>query len=176
MREARFNQVFEEHFEAVRRYVWRRDPSACDDVLGETFLIAWRRLDDLPDDVRPWLIGVARNVRLNQRRSARRQHALSERLVETSPRRDWSDVSSEGDLVRTALAQLREADREVLLLSLWDELDRSEIGAVLGCSKTNVSVRLHRARRRLAVALTHLSAHADPARRAPIPGGASDAC
>jgi RNA polymerase sigma-70 factor, ECF subfamily len=176
-REERFNQLYGDHFETVRRYVWRRDPSLCDDVLAETFLVAWRRLDDLPEDAAPWLIGVARNVRLNLRRSARRQHALSSRMIEIPPDGERHDSPGEVELVRTALSKLREADREVLLLSIWDDLDRAAIARVLDCSKTNVSVRLHRARRRLGAALIELSSdQGDITRRSPIPGGASDVC
>src|SRR4051794_13973535 len=80
-REQRFNRLHEEHFEAVRRYVWRREPAIADDVAAETFLVAWRRLDDVPVSARPWLIGIARNVRLNLRRGAKRQQALAERLA-----------------------------------------------------------------------------------------------
>jgi RNA polymerase sigma-70 factor (ECF subfamily) len=53
-------------------------------------------------------------------------------------------------LVEAALAALSERDREVLLLSVWEDLDRAAIARALGCSQTNVSVRLHRARRRFA--------------------------
>jgi len=176
-REERFNQLYDDHFEAVRRYVWRRDPSLCDAVLAETFLVAWRRLDEMPQDARPWLIGVARNVRLNVRRSARRQHALSNHLIETAPDPGRSDAPREAAAVRAALSMLPEADREVLLLSIWDSLDRSAIAQVLGCSKPNVSVRLHRARRRLAAALAELSADGGSvARPSLICGGASDVC
>lgn len=104
-REERFNQLYDDHFEAVRRYVWRRDPSLCDDVLAETFLVAWRRLDEMPRDARPWLIGVARNVRLNVRRSARRQHALSNHLIETAPDPGRSDAPREAAAVRAALSR-----------------------------------------------------------------------
>jgi DNA-directed RNA polymerase specialized sigma24 family protein len=60
-REARFTRVYEEHLESVRRYVWRRDPDLVDDVVAETFLVAWRRIDDIPENAPAWLIGVARN-------------------------------------------------------------------------------------------------------------------
>ena len=83
--EERFSQLYERHVEAVRRYVWRREPVACDDVVAETFLIAWRRIDDSPVDELPWLIGVARNVLLNMQRSARRQNALARRLADKEP-------------------------------------------------------------------------------------------
>ena len=116
-REARFTRVYEEHLETIRRYVWRRDPELVDDVVAETFLVAWRRVDDIPENAAAWLIGVARNVRRNTRRSARRQEAVSARLADAVPPLDCGGAPHEA--------------------------------AALGCSRANVSVRLHRARRRL---------------------------
>ena len=58
----RFDRLFAAHFDAVRAYAWRRDPATADDVAAETFLVAWRRLEDIPADSLPWLIGVARNM------------------------------------------------------------------------------------------------------------------
>jgi RNA polymerase sigma-70 factor (ECF subfamily) len=167
--EERFNELYEQHLEAVRRYVWRREPQACDDVVAETFLVAWRRIDDAPADARPWLIGVARNVLRNVRRTSRRRDALSRRIAENAPRAS-AGGSRDVDLVARALATLSEQDREVLLLAVWDDLDRAAIAKVLGCSKANVSVRLHRARRRLAAALVQKAS----VRQALIPGGGSD--
>src|SRR5258707_15256941 len=83
--EERFNRLHEAHFDAVRRYLWRREPALADDILAETFLVAWRRLDDVPADARPWLIGVPRNNRLNPPRSIPRQHAVTSRLTENTP-------------------------------------------------------------------------------------------
>ena len=80
----RFDGLFAAHFDAVRAYAWRRDPSNADDVAAETFLVAWRRLEDVPTDALPWLIGVARNVRLNVLRAERRRTALGARLAERS--------------------------------------------------------------------------------------------
>src|SRR4051794_16088490 len=139
------------HFEAVRRYAWRREPALADDVVAETFVIAWRRLDEIPADARGWLIGVARNVRLNLLRDQRRRQALAARI----PREAETDFAEDAlpapvsEALRQALRDLPAADREVLLLSAWDELDRSEIAVALGWSKAAVSVRLHRARRRV---------------------------
>jgi RNA polymerase sigma-70 factor (ECF subfamily) len=169
-REERFNLLYTEHLEPVRRYVWRRDPAHCDDVVAETFLVAWRRLDDVPNDARPWLIGVARKVRLNAIRSAKRQHSLAERVA-ASPPAAAPDLPGASLAVRSALATLTETDREILLLAVWDDLDRNEIARVLGTSKSNVSVRLHRARRRFAAALDEESPLPSL-----IPGGASDVC
>jgi RNA polymerase sigma-70 factor, ECF subfamily len=147
-REARFTRVYEEHLETIRRYVWRRDPELVDDVVAETFLVAWRRVDDIPENAAAWLIGVARNVRRNTRRSARRQEAVSARLADAVPPLDYGGAPHEAALGE-ALRGLSPRDREVLLLAVWDGLDRASIAAALGCSRANVSVRLHRARRRL---------------------------
>jgi RNA polymerase sigma factor (sigma-70 family) len=152
-REARFTRVYEEHLETVRRYVWRRDPDVCDDVVAETFLVAWRRIDDVPEHAAPWLIGVARNVRRNTQRSARRQEAVSARLADAVPRLDGVGPSRDSAALAAALRGLSDRDREVLLLAVWDGLDRASIAAALGCSNANVSVRLHRARRRFARSL-----------------------
>lgn len=152
-REVRFTRLFEQHHETVRRYVWRRDPGLTDDVVAETFLVAWRRLDEVPDAAAPWLIGVARNVGRNARRSARRQEAVSVRLADAVPRLAEPGAGRDPAAVQAALRSLPPRDREVLLLAVWDGLDRTAIATALDCSKANVSVRLHRARRRFARAL-----------------------
>jgi RNA polymerase sigma-70 factor, ECF subfamily len=162
-REARFTRVYEEHLETVRRYVWRRDPDLADDVVAETFLVAWRRIDDVPEHAAPWLIGVARNVRRNTLRSARRQEAVSARLADAVPPLADAGAPRESAALGAALRSLAPRDREVLLLAVWDGLDRASIAAALGCSKANVSVRLHRARRRFARCLA--AGQHDPSRR-----------
>jgi len=154
--------------EAVRRYAWRREPAHADDVVSETFLVAWRRLDDVPEPALPWLIGVARRVQLNARRGARRRLALVERLGHTS-RPATLESPREEELVQAALASLSERDREILLLSVWDDLDRAAIADVLGCSQANVNLRLHRARRRFAAAVDALTTATS---RVAISGGA----
>jgi RNA polymerase sigma factor (sigma-70 family) len=152
-REARFTRLYEQHYETVRRYVWRRDPVLTDDVVAETFLVAWRRLDEVPEQAAPWLIGVARNVRRNARRSARRQQAVSARLADAVPALVGADAPREAAAIEAALRSLAARDREVLLLAVWDQLDRAQIAEALGCTKANASLRLHRARRRFARAL-----------------------
>ena len=83
-REDRFEEMFREHYGAVRGYALRRIPGdLAQDAVAETFLVAWRRLDDFPADPLPWLFGVARRVLANQRRSADRSSALERRLAAT---------------------------------------------------------------------------------------------
>jgi RNA polymerase sigma factor (sigma-70 family) len=173
-REDRFKLLHEEHFESIRRYAWRRDPTYADDIVSETFLVAWRRIDEVPGDAGPWLFGVARHVRLNLQRGARRQQAVAGRLQSVDLGLTLPEPTDEAAELRRALGSLPERDREVLFLHAWEGLDRRQIGSVLGCSVANVSVRLHRARRRLADALAANARPQTPALVPSISGGASD--
>jgi RNA polymerase sigma factor (sigma-70 family) len=156
LRNQRFEALFREHYPAVRAYALRRsDVDAAPDVVSETFLVAWRRLESVPDDPLPWLYGVARRVLANQRRSANRRRALSERLAaEPAPgAADPADRVAEVDAVAGALARLGPDDREALMLSAWEGLDNTRAARASGCSRAAFAVRLHRARRRLAQAV-----------------------
>jgi RNA polymerase sigma-70 factor (ECF subfamily) len=153
--ERRFRHLFDDHRRAVLGYALRRvaDPADAADVLAETFLTAWRRLDDVPpdDETRPWLLGVARRVLANQRRGARRHAGLADRLADELatqlPALTGADTADVG--LREALTRVPERDREVLLLSAWEDLTPAQIAAVTGLRRATVRTRLHRARRRL---------------------------
>jgi RNA polymerase sigma-70 factor (ECF subfamily) len=162
--EDRFAELFENHHRGLLAYAVRRvaDPADAADVVAETFLVAWRRLDEVPPgpQARPWLFGVARRVLGNVRRGERRRLALAERLrtavVDAVPPPDGG-VSD----VERAVTALGETDQEILRMHAWDELAHDEIALVLGLSRGAVRVRLHRARRRLAEQMAALAA--DPA-------------
>jgi RNA polymerase sigma-70 factor (ECF subfamily) len=155
--EQRFRQIYESYFGSVSAYARRRLPDSdlAQDAVSETFLVAWRRLADVPSgaDTLPWLYGVARRVIANQRRGNQRRADLSSRLIqEWSPGPDVDDALISDDerrLVLSALDRLREGDREILRLSVWEELSHREIGLVVECTEATVAVRLHRARHRL---------------------------
>lgn len=146
----RFESLFGEHYDDVLAYALRRsDGETAQDVVAETFLVAWRRLDVVPDDALPWLYGVARRVLANQRRADSRRDALARRLAVHTEVSDRQSEVGDASLLR-ALARLPEASREALLLVAWDGLDRGRAAAALGCRPARLRVRLHRARRRLA--------------------------
>lgn len=152
-----FTTLFENTHQALLAYAVRRvaDPTDAADVVAETFLVAWRRLEDVPpgDAARPWLFGVARRVLANLYRGERRRTALADRL-----RASLSEVVPAPDLapVEVAMAALRPDDQELLRLVAWEELARDEIAMVLGIPKATVRVRLHRARQRLAAQMVAL--------------------
>lgn len=81
-RRTRFETLWGDHYEAVFRFALRRAPrDRAPDIAEETFLAAWRRLDEIPTDARPWLYGVARGLLANDRRSRKRGGALLQRLA-----------------------------------------------------------------------------------------------
>lgn len=165
----RFELLYRRHFRAVLRYTLARvEPETAKDATAETFLIAWRRLPDVPDDPAPWLFAVARKVIAGQLRSRSRREALRLRLEMTSAEEAGSgeigeDVA-ERAAVLTAFARLSENDREVLMLIAWDGLSSKAAADVLGVTRFAFGVRLQRARRRLSAALiaAELAGRPDP--------------
>lgn len=158
--EADFAAFFATHRRHVQAYCARRAPAAdADEAVIETFVVAWRRWDDVPADARPWLYGVARRVLANGYRGARRRSALATRVagLRTLPPDVPEDVAvaaAHDTEVLAAFSRLSPEDREVLRLAVWEELSHREISVVLGCSETAARQRLRRARRRLAARVT----------------------
>jgi RNA polymerase sigma factor (sigma-70 family) len=154
-RRHRFEQMYAANCGPILGYVLRRteNPDDAADVIAETFLTAWRRLEAVPagDEARLWLYGVARRVLANYRRGERRRAVLADRL-RAELAAGYRPAQCTGELAEFADAfrSLAEADREVLALVGWEGLDRGQAAAVLGCSRNAVRIRLHRARRRLA--------------------------
>ncbi|MFT4262149.1 MAG: sigma-70 family RNA polymerase sigma factor [Nocardioides sp.] len=154
MRETRFRALYDANFDGLLGFALRRSatPEDAADVVSETFLTAWRRLDEVPDaDARLWLFGVARHTLANRRRSTIRRDRLGTRLRQdlTAAIPDHAErVATTTDILR-ALRALGEADREVLELSLWEGLEPREIAAVLGIAEGAARTRLSRARGRL---------------------------
>lgn len=152
-RRERFRLLYEAHAPAVLAYGIRRlGREEARDVVAETFLVAWRRLDEVPDHALPWLYGVARKVIGNLRRSRSRARALQDKLSESAVTISGPDHADEVDArlaLRSALDRLSEWDREALALVAWERLTNNEAASVMGCSPATFGVRLHRARRRL---------------------------
>ena len=150
-RKQRFDALFREHVPGIGSYCrWRsRSTDVGDDAVAEVFLIAWRRLDDMPNgnEARPWLYAVARRVMANQARAHARRERLSEALS-AQPVVARAEEDPLASLVHEALATLAPRDREVLLLAEWEGLTPAEIARVMHCPAVTARGRLYRARRR----------------------------
>ncbi|MFD9947377.1 RNA polymerase sigma factor [Nonomuraea sp. NPDC059023] len=153
-RKRRFEEIYAAQYPDILAYIRRRMDGHDDaaDALAETFSIAWRRLDDIPEGrrARLWLYGVARKVVANGHRAESRRSDLVERLGLHLAQ--WAEASGPEEVtdVRKAFSRLSQEDREVLSLAGWEGLSSAEIATVLGCSRGAARIRLHRARKRLA--------------------------
>jgi RNA polymerase sigma-70 factor (ECF subfamily) len=150
-RRARFAAVAPSVIDAVRRYLARRtDPAIADDVLSETLLTCWRRIDDMPDEHVLWAYGIARRTLANAERGRRRQARLAAKIARLDPPVAVTEShQAEDEAITTALAGLRPEDAELLRLWAWEDLAPGQIAVVLDVSVNAVNIRLHRAKARL---------------------------
>lgn len=154
--EARFSELMGEHGKVVLGYLTRRTDPAFDaaDLMAEVFVVAWRRLGDVPaesDEARAWLLGVARRVLANHHRGATRRSQLADRLRGDLELPTQAHPALEGVARRVsdALGRLDAEDRELLTLVAWEDLTSEQAGAVLGLSAAAVRKRLQRIRIRV---------------------------
>lgn len=153
----RFTAVYDAHHAQVYAYaVSRAGRQLADDIVSDTFVVAWRKLDAVPAAALPWLLGVARNVVRERYRDEARQASLAAELRAwvDEANADVADGVAERAAVLAALARLRDDDRELLTLMAWHNLSAREAARVVGCSTATFFVRLHRARKRLQEALS----------------------
>lgn len=151
----RFEAIFDANFRPLLGYAMRRvaDPTSAADVVADTFLVAWRRIEDVPAgaEARLWLYGTARRVLSNHHRGERRRDALVTRLgkhlaeaASAFPPPDETAMA-----IRRALALLPEDDAELLRLTAWEGLSPAELARIWEIPAATVRTRLHRARLRL---------------------------
>jgi RNA polymerase sigma-70 factor (ECF subfamily) len=164
-----FGVIFDRHGAAVSAYcrarVGDQHGESPADLVSVVFLEAWRRRREVvlaADSALPWLIGVARRVLLHRARTFRRHRAALERLpsgtglapgLVDDPADDVArrlDDSRRLSAVQSAFGQLREGEREVLLLCVWGGLDYAAAAVALDVPVGTVRSRLSRARQRLA--------------------------
>lgn len=156
-RTEQFEDIVNEVFEPLQRYLHRRMPAdSVDDVLSETLMVVWRRLDEVPPDASlPWCYGVARKVLSNHRRGQERRLRLVDRLT-AEPQQDSTDPQGVDDVdphLEAALELLSDQERELIHLWAWEQLEPREIALVVESTPNAISLRLTRAKQKLANSL-----------------------
>lgn len=152
----RFEQTYDATYAAVLRFAQRRvHASHAEDVVADVFVVAWRRIEDLPleaDEARAWLFGVARRILLSSQRADQRRQALTVRIADDQITGtlgsgiDADLVLHHVDLAR-AWRRLSPVHQESLALVVWDDLTSVQAAEVLGISAVAFRLRLSRARR-----------------------------
>jgi RNA polymerase sigma factor (sigma-70 family) len=151
----RFTSLYRTHHAQVRHFAHRRvGADLAEEIVADTFLVAWRRIDVVPDTALPWLYQVALYEMANLRRRKAKTRRLDAALRESNPGAAFPP-GHEGasDLVHAvarAFESLKPSEQEILRLSAWEHLSAVEGAAVLLCSVSAYRMRLHRARANLA--------------------------
>ncbi|MEV0895809.1 RNA polymerase sigma factor [Actinoplanes sp. NPDC049802] len=166
-----FGPLFDRHAEAIHRYLARRIGAHADDLLAETFLIAFRRRESyqpLGLEVRAWLYGIATNVLHHHVRQEERRYRALARAAAEEPRTHADDsvddrvdaTALRADLA-AALAKLKARDRDALLLLAYAQLSYAEIAATLDIPVGTVRSRINRARKVTRAALGSLASEVE---------------
>lgn len=154
-KEKEYTRLVTDHSIALFRFSARRldDPTSCEDVVAETFLIAWRRWELLPtrDRELPWLYGIAFRVLSNHRRSRdRREHLVTRLSLERAPNLDTDDNDPfDAEYLLRALRELKQREIELLEFAYWEKLSYRDIALALGVSENAVGIRITRAKKNL---------------------------
>lgn len=154
-----FDELYESTFDQIlaycRRRSWRVEDA--EDAVGETYLTAWRKIDETlgAESPRAWLYGIAFRVTANQRRGRDRYRRLVDRLAQLPHRtvvdsaEDAFMTTAPADAVYAALATLPPMEQELIRLSALEGFSHIEIGTIVGLSASGVRTRLYRARQQL---------------------------
>ena len=128
-------------------------------------MVVWRKRESVPEDVRPWLFSIARNIVRNQKRSRLRSDRLSVRVMREPlhPKPGPEAVvirSAEDQALLDAVEALPDKYAEVVRLWAWEYLTARQIADVVGCSVSASEKRLTRGLGRLRSQLTPKVSHA----------------
>lgn len=150
-RRAAFEVVFETHWAAVRRHIecFVDDPDEVHEVVADVFRVAWEKLR--PDNAMgiTWLLRTADNKLRDRERRARTRNRAMQALEQqaTLPASEVDEL--ERIALREALKHLSKRERQVIVLTYWDQLSAGEVAEVLRCSQPAVWTALTRGRARL---------------------------
>jgi RNA polymerase sigma factor (sigma-70 family) len=146
-----FIDLHTQHFARVYRYIAYRinDLPRAEELAADVFRIAWEKQPAEPPGI-GWLLATARKVLSNEYKGRRRRLELIDRLKDQARSHAPGSNEEEQSAVADVLLRLNERDREILMLSYWDDLTTAELAQTLGCSASAAAVRLHRARRAFA--------------------------
>jgi RNA polymerase sigma-70 factor (ECF subfamily) len=150
--DASFERAYRQYLPAVSGYLFRRvEREQVEDLAADVFAIAWRKRSSVAEgEELPWLYRIAANVVANHRRKQATGNALLAALKPADSAPSAEDIVVADASLAEAWRQLRPAEREVLALALVEDLSPAELAVALGVSVNAASIRVSRARAKLA--------------------------
>jgi RNA polymerase sigma-70 factor (ECF subfamily) len=148
-----FGELYDRHIVRVYRHLYYMVGNAteAEDLAAQTFLKAWEAIDRYQVRGAPfvsWLLRIAHNLGVSHLRSRRETSQVHEGLVDDKPRRDPDAAllqTAEEEMVREAILNLREEQRQVIILRFIEDLDYREVAEIIGKSVAAIRVIQHRA-------------------------------
>ena len=153
--DASFERAYIQYLPAVSGYLYRRvERQQVEDLAADVFAIAWRKRASVAEgEELLWLYRIAANVVANHRRKLASGAALFASLRPADSAPSAEEIVAADATLAAAWSQLRPAERELLALSLVEDLPPAELAVALGISVNAATIRVHRARTKLAALL-----------------------
>ncbi|MBB5511700.1 RNA polymerase sigma-70 factor (ECF subfamily) [Neomicrococcus aestuarii] len=144
--------LYQAHAVTVQRFIYRRvfNVDDANELTNDVFRVAWQKQQAGTNIDIAWLVVTAKNLILNMQRGSYREVRLRDRLKESALLTGSPHDSGISGEVGEVLDQLREKDREILILAYWDGLRAADLAKVLDCSEGSAATRLNRARQAFA--------------------------
>lgn len=150
--DASFERAYIQYLPAVSGFLFRRvDRQHVEDLAADVFAIAWGKRDSVAEgEELPWLYRIAANVVANHRRKQGSGAALLALLRPADSAPSAEDIVTADAALAAAWKRLRATEREVLALALVEDLAPAELSVAFGVSVNAATIRVHRARAKLA--------------------------
>jgi RNA polymerase sigma factor (sigma-70 family) len=151
LKESVYRRLFDENWPLVRHHLdcFLDDPDEVDEMTAEVFVVAWRKLDPARPMGRPWFLRTANNKLRDRTRRARSRDRAIEALTRGLENPTEPLDPMERLALRAAVASLNARERQVVVLTYWDELSAGQIAEVLRTTEGAVWTTLTRARGKL---------------------------
>ena len=159
IKEVAFREIFEANSKKIFHlcYGYTGDDDAAHDLLQETFLKVWQKLDKFRNQamISTWIYRIAVNTCLTYLRSEKRQakDELTEQLIETKAE-EFSEKNEQIALLYKCISKLEESERIIITMVL-DEVPYTEIAEISGISEGNLRVKIHRIKQKLTELYNH---------------------
>lgn len=157
-KEHQFEDIYTTYWTKVFRlsmgYLNNRD--AAQDITQETFIKVWQQLETFRNEasISTWIFRIASNHCLRQLEKDRRMPKSDLSPMFHHPIPSKPNLDGQMEFLYQCISELPEIDRIIISLELED-IQQADIAAIVGISKGNVRVKIHRIKEKLKAKFKH---------------------